>query len=190
MLTSSMVAKEFPDSTAITFALLETFFRLGLISGPVVGGWLNEFGGFSLPFALLGGKSSSVCSLWIYCTVKATEQVIWKKNEWTTHRKKIAANVIKVKPRTSELYHWNCASSGQVGIFDSDPQEVYHSPFWLTISVLHHLQLHWGYIYKKSLRNGLTSLLGRRRRRRASWLACLPAIPSLFSPETHSHLRG
>jgi len=49
------VAAEFPASIATTFACLETFFGLGLIVGPTLGGLLFQIGGYILPFAVLGG---------------------------------------------------------------------------------------------------------------------------------------
>eukprot|EP00095_Tigriopus_kingsejongensis_P003951 maker-scaffold79_size400133-snap-gene-1.9 protein:Tk03951 transcript:maker-scaffold79_size400133-snap-gene-1.9-mRNA-1 annotation:"uncharacterized mfs-type transporter" len=51
----SMIAKEFPDNVATMFAILETFFGIGMICGPTVGGALYELGGFTLPFVTLGG---------------------------------------------------------------------------------------------------------------------------------------
>ena len=42
------------------FAILETFFGIGMIVGPTVGGALYEAGGFTLPFAALG--SVLVCA--------------------------------------------------------------------------------------------------------------------------------
>ena len=49
-----MIAKEFPENVATMFAILETFFGIGLIVGPTVGGALYEAGGFTLPFVSLG----------------------------------------------------------------------------------------------------------------------------------------
>ena len=37
-----MIAKEFPENVATMFAILETFFGLGMIMGPTVGGALYE----------------------------------------------------------------------------------------------------------------------------------------------------
>lgn len=51
----SIIAKEFPDRVATMFACLETFFGIGLIVGPTVGGFLYQIGGYKLPFAVLGG---------------------------------------------------------------------------------------------------------------------------------------
>ncbi|XP_043211164.1 MFS-type transporter SLC18B1-like [Amphibalanus amphitrite] len=51
----SIIAKEFPDNVATTFASLETFFGIGLIVGPTVGGALYQLGGYTLPFVSLGG---------------------------------------------------------------------------------------------------------------------------------------
>lgn len=56
----SMIAKEFPQNVATMFAILETFFGIGMICGPTVGGALYELGGFILPFTVLG--SVLVCA--------------------------------------------------------------------------------------------------------------------------------
>ncbi|XP_046667890.1 MFS-type transporter SLC18B1-like [Homalodisca vitripennis] len=50
----AIIAMEFPNNVATTFAFLETFFGLGLIVGPTVGGALYELGGYQLPFMVLG----------------------------------------------------------------------------------------------------------------------------------------
>ncbi|KAK9503715.1 hypothetical protein O3M35_010217 [Rhynocoris fuscipes] len=50
----AIIAKEFPENVATTFASLETFFGLGLIVGPTVGGALYEMGGYTTPFVVLG----------------------------------------------------------------------------------------------------------------------------------------
>jgi len=50
----SIIAKEFPDNVAIAFGTLETFFGLGIIAGPTIGGALYEVGGYTLPFVSLG----------------------------------------------------------------------------------------------------------------------------------------
>ncbi|XP_044268827.1 MFS-type transporter SLC18B1-like isoform X2 [Tribolium madens] len=50
----AIIAKEFPNNVALTFASLETFFGLGLIVGPTVGGALYQVGGYTLPFAVMG----------------------------------------------------------------------------------------------------------------------------------------
>ena len=55
-----MIAKEFPDNVATMFAILETFFGIGMIVGPTVGGALYEAGGFTLPFVSLGMSNMSI----------------------------------------------------------------------------------------------------------------------------------
>lgn len=50
----SIIAKEFPEAVGTMFACLETFFGIGLIVGPTVGGALYQVGGYSLPFVALG----------------------------------------------------------------------------------------------------------------------------------------
>lgn len=52
----AIIAKEFPENVATTFASLETFFGLGLIVGPTVGGALYEVGGYTTPFVVLGSS--------------------------------------------------------------------------------------------------------------------------------------
>ncbi|KAJ4447889.1 hypothetical protein ANN_09898, partial [Periplaneta americana] len=52
----AIIAKEFPDNVATTFASLETFFGLGLIVGPTVGGALYQVGGYTMPFAVMGSS--------------------------------------------------------------------------------------------------------------------------------------
>jgi len=51
----SAIANEFPTNVASMFALIELFFGIGEIVGPVVGGALYEVGGFTLPFSVMGG---------------------------------------------------------------------------------------------------------------------------------------
>lgn len=52
----AIIAKEFPNNVGTTFASLETFFGLGLIVGPMVGGTLYSVGGYFLPFVVLGSS--------------------------------------------------------------------------------------------------------------------------------------
>ncbi|KAA0202609.1 hypothetical protein HAZT_HAZT007732 [Hyalella azteca] len=61
----SIIALEFPSTVASVFATLETFFAVGLIAGPIVGGALYELGGFTLPFVLLG------------CVLMVAAVVVW-----------------------------------------------------------------------------------------------------------------
>ncbi|XP_035430660.1 MFS-type transporter SLC18B1-like isoform X2 [Spodoptera frugiperda] len=63
----AIIAKEFPNNVATMFASLETFFGLGLIVGPTLGGALYDFGGYSLPFAVLG--SALFCAAVMSCLV-------------------------------------------------------------------------------------------------------------------------
>lgn len=51
----TIVVKEFPERTAQTFSLTATLLGLGLILGPVFGGFLYQWGGFVTPFGILGG---------------------------------------------------------------------------------------------------------------------------------------
>ncbi|PZC87305.1 hypothetical protein B5X24_HaOG201541 [Helicoverpa armigera] len=63
----AIIAKEFPNNVATMFASLETFFGLGLIVGPTLGGALYDYGGYSLPFAVLG--SALFCAAVMSCLV-------------------------------------------------------------------------------------------------------------------------
>ena len=67
----SAIAREFPDQVASMFAMIELFFGLGEIVGPVVGGALYEIGGFTLPFAVMGG-TLFLSSLLIHCLLPET----------------------------------------------------------------------------------------------------------------------
>lgn len=61
----AIIAKEFPGNVGTTFASLETFFGLGLIVGPMVGGALYAVGGYYLPFLVLGLLLfSAACLTW------------------------------------------------------------------------------------------------------------------------------
>ena len=50
----SIIAQEFPDNIGAAFATIETFFGLGMISGPTIGGALYELSGYTLPFIVMG----------------------------------------------------------------------------------------------------------------------------------------
>ena len=50
----SLITYRFADKTATMFSIMETCFGLGLIVGPVLGGALYEWGGYTLPFLVLG----------------------------------------------------------------------------------------------------------------------------------------
>ncbi|GAB6027840.1 hypothetical protein CHUAL_002066 [Chamberlinius hualienensis] len=50
----SLIAQEFPESIATTFASLETCFGIGILMGPTIGGALYQAGGYVLPFTVMG----------------------------------------------------------------------------------------------------------------------------------------
>ncbi|KAJ6217276.1 hypothetical protein RDWZM_008433 [Blomia tropicalis] len=58
----SFISVCFPDRTATMFAMMETFFGLGVITGPVLGGFLYDLGGFLVPFASTGSVMT-ICGL-------------------------------------------------------------------------------------------------------------------------------
>ncbi|KAJ1346033.1 hypothetical protein KIN20_000698 [Parelaphostrongylus tenuis] len=47
-------AKCFPGNIAVVVGIMETFAGLGYTAGPLIGGFLYEFGGFQVPFLVLG----------------------------------------------------------------------------------------------------------------------------------------
>ena len=59
----SLITYRFADSTATMFSIMETCFGLGLIVGPVLGGALYQFGGYTLPFLVLGILLTTSASL-------------------------------------------------------------------------------------------------------------------------------
>lgn len=56
----AIIASEFPDSVGTTFATLETFYGVGYIVGPTIGGLLFTAGGYILPFIVMGGMLAVV----------------------------------------------------------------------------------------------------------------------------------
>ncbi|CAG7831922.1 unnamed protein product [Allacma fusca] len=76
----ALIASEFPGYVATTFGFLETFFGMGLIFGPTIGGLLFQVGGFVLPFASLGGCLVVVSLL--ACLVIPKEQELFKESSF------------------------------------------------------------------------------------------------------------
>ncbi|CAL8142739.1 unnamed protein product [Orchesella dallaii] len=50
----AIIISEFPNAVATTFAIMETFYGIGMIGGPVLGGCLYELGGYSFTFSTIG----------------------------------------------------------------------------------------------------------------------------------------
>ncbi|XP_002732493.1 MFS-type transporter SLC18B1-like [Saccoglossus kowalevskii] len=50
----AIIAKTFPENIATTLGVLEIFSGLGFMLGPLIGGYLYQVGGFTLPFLVLG----------------------------------------------------------------------------------------------------------------------------------------
>ncbi|XP_071943949.1 MFS-type transporter SLC18B1-like [Antedon mediterranea] len=51
----SLIANKFPDAIGQVMGTVEVFVGVGLMIGPFIGGVLYEIGGYTLPFAVLGG---------------------------------------------------------------------------------------------------------------------------------------
>ena len=76
--TFTIIVQEFEDHVGKALTSLESAFALGLIIGPVLGGALYEWGGFILPFALLGSLLILSAGL-AYCVLFSKEFVVTKK---------------------------------------------------------------------------------------------------------------
>ncbi|GIY40326.1 MFS-type transporter SLC18B1, partial [Caerostris extrusa] len=50
----TIIASQFTEGIGTTFAVLETFLGVGLITGPTLGGALYDLGGYGLPFYVVG----------------------------------------------------------------------------------------------------------------------------------------
>ncbi|GFW65643.1 MFS-type transporter SLC18B1 [Trichonephila clavipes] len=50
----TIIASQFTEGIGTTFAILETFLGVGLITGPTLGGALYDLGGYGLPFYVVG----------------------------------------------------------------------------------------------------------------------------------------
>jgi len=70
----SAIAREFPSNVASMFALIELFFGIGEIVGPVLGGALYEVGGFTLPFAVMG-STLFLSAIFIYFVLPETPHI-------------------------------------------------------------------------------------------------------------------
>lgn len=88
----ALIAKEFPDSVSVTFASLETFFGLGLIAGPMVGGFLYQMGGYFLPFGTLGSL--------LFITAIITFCILPKHNE-TIQQEHSSGKIFDEKKKTT-----------------------------------------------------------------------------------------
>merc|ERR1712018_174035 len=101
----SMIAKEFPDNVATMFAILETFFGLGMILGPFIGGLLYEIGGFIFPFVILGG-----------CLIAATMFVVVvlpraRDSQQENEEKPSMVSALKVPSIIMSCYSVACAAA-------------------------------------------------------------------------------
>ncbi|CAL4105577.1 unnamed protein product, partial [Meganyctiphanes norvegica] len=80
-----IVAKEFVGSTGATFAALGSFLGLGFVVGPMVGGALDEYGGFIASFALLGGTQllASGLGLWLLPSYQSSSKIVKQRRNHT-----------------------------------------------------------------------------------------------------------
>ncbi|XP_054166944.1 MFS-type transporter SLC18B1-like [Oppia nitens] len=76
----SLITYRFSDNSATMFSVMETCFGLGLIVGPVIGGTLYEFGGYSLPFIVLGiTLTISSASILMFVTTNQIQPTNYKQ---------------------------------------------------------------------------------------------------------------
>ncbi|XP_035897181.1 MFS-type transporter SLC18B1-like [Anopheles stephensi] len=109
----AIIAKEFPNNVATTFASLETCFGLGLIVGPMVGGALYTVGGYYLPFVVLGSA--------LFITAILTLCILPKHpNEEPPNREKSASllTVLKI-PGVVVCALAICATSASIGFLSA-----------------------------------------------------------------------
>uniref|UniRef100_A0A182QYW8 Major facilitator superfamily (MFS) profile domain-containing protein n=1 Tax=Anopheles farauti TaxID=69004 RepID=A0A182QYW8_9DIPT len=109
----AIIAKEFPNNVATTFASLETCFGLGLIVGPMVGGALYTVGGYYLPFVVLGSA--------LFVTAILTLCILPKHpNEEQPNREKSASllTVLKI-PGVVVCALAICATSASIGFLSA-----------------------------------------------------------------------
>ncbi|XP_022253325.1 MFS-type transporter SLC18B1-like isoform X1 [Limulus polyphemus] len=85
---NAVCAGEFHDQVAMALSTLHSFFGIGLIVGPTLGGGLYQVGGFSLPFAVLG----SLLLLGIAQVFFFLPQTEWSKEEKSGDFFKLLAN--------------------------------------------------------------------------------------------------
>ncbi|KAK7502948.1 hypothetical protein BaRGS_00005897, partial [Batillaria attramentaria] len=80
-LTSSftIMANETPDHVTTVFGFLQMCFGAGAMTGPVIGGFLYELGGFGLPFWVVGGLLLTCAAIMAVLLPNPTE--IRKKEE-------------------------------------------------------------------------------------------------------------
>lgn len=77
----TIIAAEFQNNVGAAFASMETFFGLGLIVGPTVGGALFELGGFTLPFVVMGVLLLIAASLVCLLLPKRDDRPVDSDNE-------------------------------------------------------------------------------------------------------------
>ncbi|KAF6035613.1 SLC18B1 [Bugula neritina] len=70
----SIMAATFPHDIGKAIGILETFYGIGLVLGPAIGGGLYSIGGFLLPFEVIGGFVWC-CSIVSYFTLPKIEEV-------------------------------------------------------------------------------------------------------------------
>ena len=102
----SIIAKEFPDKVGTMFACLETFFGIGLIVGPTVGGALYQAGGYSLPFVALGSLLIAAALLTHFVLPKKYNET----QQTDSESKKGMIDLLKVPSIALAAYSILCAS--------------------------------------------------------------------------------
>lgn len=109
----AIIAKEFPNNVATTFASLETCFGLGLIVGPMVGGALYSVGGYYLPFVVLGSALFITAILTLCILPKHADEPFTENDKRTS-----MWNVLKI-PGVLVSSLAICATSASIGFLSA-----------------------------------------------------------------------
>ncbi|XP_075211526.1 MFS-type transporter SLC18B1-like isoform X2 [Lycorma delicatula] len=79
------VVEVFPDNISTVLGILETFIGLGMSVGPAIGGILYSYGGFGLPFFILGTSMILVIpvNFWFLPAIKSKSKDSQEKSFWS-----------------------------------------------------------------------------------------------------------
>lgn len=115
----SFISACFPDQIATMFATLEMFFGLGVITGPVVGGFLYDWGGFAAPFISVG----SIMLLFGGILVLSPTERLFTKGKLNGNNR-LTAHDMNSELNSEENHAEGC---NLVGAINDDSQQVLDS---------------------------------------------------------------
>lgn len=101
-ITSSLalIAKEFPNNVPTTFSLIQTFFGIGILIGPSLGGALYELGGYMTPFVCMGAFlfTTAVITFFFMPKHEHRKWLIDKIVEFIQKKKRCNSIISQLKP--------------------------------------------------------------------------------------------